>query len=51
MLMFDRKCSNCCSFPCMRKECSKDNKCEIHKFCHEKVLEELEVNYNEQGNI
>lgn len=39
--MFDRKCGNCYSFPCMREECSRDNVCEIHKFEHEVIIEEL----------
>ena len=46
--MFDRKCGNCCSFPCMREECSRDNVCELHKFGHEKVMEELEANYKDE---
>ena len=46
-VMFDRKCGNCYSFPCMREECSRDNVCESHKFEHEVIIEELEVNQGE----
>jgi hypothetical protein len=29
----------------MKEECNKDNVCNNHKFEHEKIIEELEVEY------
>jgi hypothetical protein len=34
----------------MKEECAKDNVCMLHKFEHEKIIEELEVEYEKNNN-
>lgn len=42
----ERKCINCCYYPCLRINCGKV--CDNHKFGHEKMIEEFEY-YDWEG--